>query len=81
MNATMVESVRSHTPHGKEKRCPTQRQRASTVIADLSAHYVEGFVLLEGHTAQRFDHDYGYDLLIVTYDEHGYVSRRNPSSS
>jgi len=57
----------------KKSVVPRKRRTREHVIADLSAHYVEGFVLLEGHTAQRFDHDYGYDLLIVTYDEHGYV--------
>jgi hypothetical protein len=43
------------------------------VIADLSVHYVEGFILDEGHTAQRLERDYGYDLLQFTYDEAGYV--------
>jgi hypothetical protein len=43
------------------------------VIADLSIHYVEGFILAEGHTAQRLEPDYGYDLLLFTYDEMGYV--------
>jgi hypothetical protein len=43
------------------------------VIADLSVHYVEGFVLTEGHTLQQLDADYGYDLLLSTYDGHGYA--------
>jgi hypothetical protein len=43
------------------------------VIADLSVHHVEGFILAEGHTAQRLERDYGYDLLVFTYDEQGYV--------
>jgi hypothetical protein len=43
------------------------------VIADLSIHYVEGFILAEGHTAQRIERDYGYDLLLFTYDQHGYI--------
>jgi hypothetical protein len=43
------------------------------VIADLSIHYVEGFILAEGHTAQRFERDYGYDLVLYTYDRRGYV--------
>ena len=43
------------------------------VIADLSIHYVEGFILEEGHTAQQLQRDYGYDLLMFTYDEFGYV--------
>jgi hypothetical protein len=43
------------------------------VIADLSVHYVERFILEEGHTAQRLGSDYGYDLLMSTFDEQGYV--------
>ena len=43
------------------------------VIADLSVHHVEGFILAEGHTAQRVDRDYGYDLILSTFDEQGYV--------
>jgi hypothetical protein len=43
------------------------------VIADLSVHHVERFILEEGHTAQRLGSDYGYDLLMTTFDEQGYV--------
>ncbi len=43
------------------------------MIADLSVHHVEGFILAEGHTAQRVDRDYGYDLILSTFDEQGYV--------
>jgi hypothetical protein len=43
------------------------------VIADLSVHHVEGFILEEGHTAQRLTSDYGYDLILFTYDAQGYV--------
>jgi hypothetical protein len=42
------------------------------VIADLSVHHVEGFILEEGHTAQQFSPDYSYDLLLRTFDEEGY---------
>jgi hypothetical protein len=43
------------------------------MIADLSVHHMEGFILEEGHTAQRLDSDYGYDLVLFTYDERGYI--------
>src|SRR5262245_45599244 len=43
------------------------------VIADLSVYHVEGHVLDAGHTVQRLSHDYGYDLMLTTYDEDGYV--------
>jgi Domain of unknown function (DUF4365) len=42
------------------------------VIADLSVHHVEGFILQEGHTAQRLGSDYGYDLIMWTFDGAGY---------
>jgi hypothetical protein len=52
----------------------TRKQRTRQhVIADISAHYVEGFVLEEGHTAQRLSSDYSYDLLLRTFDEKGYA--------
>jgi Domain of unknown function (DUF4365) len=43
------------------------------VIADQSMNYVERFIIDEGHTVQRLTHDYGYDLLLLTYDEQGYA--------
>jgi hypothetical protein len=52
---------------------PRKKRTRQHVIADLSLHYVEGFILAEGHTAQVVERDYGYDLMLFTYDEHGYV--------
>jgi len=43
------------------------------VIADLSVHHLEGYILEEGHTAQRMGSDYGYDLVLRTFDKHGYI--------
>lgn len=52
---------------------PRKQRTRQHVIADLSVHHVEGFILEEGHTAQRFGSDYSYDLLMRTFDEAGYV--------
>ena len=52
---------------------PRKRRTRQHVIADLSVHYVEGCILDEGHTAQRVERDYGYDLVLFTFDERGYV--------
>jgi hypothetical protein len=52
---------------------PRKRRTREHVIADLSIHHVERFILEEGHTAQRLGSDYGYDLVACTYDEHGYT--------
>jgi hypothetical protein len=52
---------------------PRKQRTREHVIADLSVHHVEGFILDEGHTARRLDSDYGYDLVLFTYDERGYI--------
>src|SRR6202035_1073509 len=52
---------------------PRKRRTRQHVIADLSVHHVEGFILEEGHTAQRFGSDYSYDLLMHPFDEEGYA--------
>jgi hypothetical protein len=51
---------------------PRKRRTRQHVIADQSTNHVERFVIDEGHTAQRMEKDYGYDLLLFTYDEQGY---------
>ena len=52
---------------------PRKQRTRQHVIADLSTHYVEGFILEEGHTAQRLTIDYCYDLIMRTFDDAGYV--------
>src|SRR5262249_26023934 len=52
---------------------PRKRRTRQHVIADLAVHHVEGFILEEGHTAERTSYDYGYDLVMTTYDQHGCV--------
>jgi hypothetical protein len=52
---------------------PRKRRTREHVIADLSIHHVERFILEEGHTAQRLGSDYGYDLIAWTFDEEGYA--------
>lgn len=51
---------------------PRKQRTRQHVIADLSVHHVEGFLLEEGHTAQRLGSDYGYDLIMWTFDADGY---------
>src|SRR5438046_2967029 len=57
----------------KQMLRPRKQRTRQHVIADLSVHHVEGFILEEGHTAQRLGSDYGYDLLMWTFDERGYA--------
>jgi hypothetical protein len=52
---------------------PRKRRTRQHVIADLSVHHVERFILEAGHTAQRLSSDYGYDVFMSTFDEDGYV--------
>lgn len=52
---------------------PRKQRTRQHVIADQSVNYVERFIIDEGHTAQELDRDYGYDLLMFTYDEDGYA--------
>lgn len=52
---------------------PRKQRTRQHVIADLGVHHVEGFILEEGHTAQPLGSDYGYDLLMCTFDEQGYA--------
>ena len=52
---------------------PRKRRTREHVIADLSVHHVEGFILLKGHTPCRLTPDYGYDLVLFTHDEQGYL--------
>jgi hypothetical protein len=52
---------------------PRKQRTREHVIADQSINYVERFVIEEGHTAQRMEKDYGYDLMLLTFDEQGYV--------
>ena len=43
------------------------------VIASQSVAHVERFIFARGFTAERFVHDYGYDLNLYTYDDQGGV--------
>lgn len=43
------------------------------MTAAQSVNYVERFIIDEGHTAERLANDYGYDLVLYTYDEEGYA--------
>jgi hypothetical protein len=35
-------------------------------------NFLERVILEEGHTAQRITSDYGYDLVMMTFDEEGF---------
>ena len=48
-----------------------KRRTREHIIADLSVNHVERHVLLAGYTVTRVFHDYGFDLVLSTFDRHG----------
>jgi hypothetical protein len=52
---------------------PRKQRTRQHVIADLSINYVERIILEAGHTVLRVTPDYGYDLVLFTYDEMGFI--------
>jgi hypothetical protein len=50
-----------------------KRRTREHVIADLSVNYVERFILQQGHVADRVLFDYGYDLVLRTFNVHGEI--------
>lgn len=57
----------------KQMFAPRKQRTRQHVIADLSVNHVERIILDAGHTSQRLTPDYGYDLVLFTYDELGYL--------
>ncbi|MCX6214565.1 DUF4365 domain-containing protein [Spirosoma sp.] len=56
-----------------------KRRTREHIIADLSVNNFERIALLTGYSVERTVHDYGYDVLLYTYNnigeiENGYVS-------
>lgn len=52
---------------------PGKQRTRQHVIAAQCTNHVERFIIDEGHTAQRVEHDYGYDLILLTYDADGFI--------
>jgi len=48
---------------------PRKQRTRQHVIADQSVNHVERLIIDAGHTAQRLTADYGYDLVLFTYDD------------
>jgi hypothetical protein len=57
----------------RKKPAPRKRRTRQHVIADQSVNHVERLILDEGYSAERPRGDYGYDLVLFTYDEQGYA--------
>src|SRR6516165_12271269 len=52
---------------------PRKQRTRQHVIADQCVNHVERYIIDEGHTAQRVEKDYSYDLFLFTFDEQGYA--------
>ena len=50
---------------------PRKRRTREHIIADLGVNHVERQVLLSGNTVERWVHDYGLDLILLTYSDEG----------
>lgn len=51
----------------------TKQRTRKHVIASQSLNHVERFIYDKGYSAERVESDYGYDLIVSTYDAEGYV--------
>jgi hypothetical protein len=52
---------------------PTKQRTRKHIIASQSLNHVEKFVYDKGHSAERVESDYGYDLIVSIYGNEGYV--------
>ena len=52
---------------------PSKRRTRKHIIASQSLNHVERFIYNKGHSAERVENDYGYDLIVSTYDADGFV--------
>ena len=57
----------------KKKSPSAPRRTREHIIAAQSHNYVEKFFIDKGHTVDRPANDYGTDVLVNTFDEHGYA--------
>jgi hypothetical protein len=55
-----------------EQKAPRPRRTRGHIIAAQSVNYLEKFFIDKGHTVDRPAQDYGFDLLVNTFDEEGY---------
>ena len=49
------------------------RRTREHIIASQSYNYIEKFFIDKGHTVDRPGEDYGYDMIVSTFDDQGYL--------
>ncbi|MBP0019891.1 MAG: DUF4365 domain-containing protein [Cyanobacteria bacterium SBLK] len=52
---------------------PRKQRPREHIIADLSINHVERYAFLCGYSVERVTQDYGYDLIIFTYNAYGEI--------
>lgn len=52
---------------------PKKKRPREHIISDLSVNHVERYVFLCGYSVERIEYDYGFDLIIFTYDPTGEI--------
>jgi len=66
--------VRRGVGVAKAKAAPERPQRTREhIIASQSHNYIEKFFIDKGHTVDRPGEDYGYDVIVNTFDDQGYA--------
>jgi Domain of unknown function (DUF4365) len=50
-----------------------KRRTREHIIADISVNYVERYIFRQGHVADRVLFDYGYDLVLRTFNANGEI--------
>ena len=56
-----------------EEKASRPRRTREHVIAAQSVNYIEKFFIDKGHTVDRPAEDYGFDLILNTFDHEGYA--------
>jgi Domain of unknown function (DUF4365) len=56
-----------------------KRRTRAHIIADLGVNFVERCILLEGHSIDRIQQDYGIDLLMFTHNDAGEIENGHVS--
>ncbi|MDF5726487.1 MAG: DUF4365 domain-containing protein [Rhizonema sp. PD38] len=50
-----------------------KRRPREHIIADISVNHVERYIFLCGYSVERIEYDYGFDLVMFTYDTNGEI--------
>jgi hypothetical protein len=74
-NLTLALFLSTNISYQMPKKSSVKRKirTQSHIYADLSVNHVERVALLQGHSVERVEHDYGYDMVVFTYSPTGEI--------